>query len=362
MRSELVLELEGGRRCPIRIGGGSLEELAGIWRPEWEEAALLGDARVLELHGERVASLLRPLVRGLVRLSFPAGEASKTRETKARIEDELLDAGVSRHACLVALGGGVSLDLGGFVAATYLRGIPFLGLPSSLLAQVDASIGGKTAVNTRHGKNLIGAFHQPAAVLIDPELLSTLPPAEWGNGLAEMVKHAVIADAGFFAWIEAHAEELARPGAIDPHALWRCVEIKAEAVQADEREHGRRAILNFGHTIGHAVEALDPAGGHGRAVAIGMRVESLAAREQLGLPGTERARLLRLLERLGLAERAPLGFDRLRPHLGLDKKRRGGALRLALPRALGEMEPSGGSFTVAVSEELLERCWERAWD
>lgn len=363
MRSELVLELAGGRRSTIRIGAGAIDELGSLWRPEWEEAALLGDERVLSLHGERVLALLAPLARRVVRASFPPGEAQKSRETKARLEDELLGAGVSRAACVVALGGGVSLDLAGFVAATYLRGVPFLALPSSLLAQVDAAVGGKTAVNTRHGKNLIGAFHQPAAVLIDPELLATLPAEEWGNGLAEIVKHAAIADAELLAWLEAHAAELARPGTIDPHPLRRCVELKAEVVRADEREHGRRAILNFGHTVGHALEAAQGGAlGHGRAVAVGMRVEALLAEERCGLPGEARARLVALLARLGLAARPALPFAALSPHLGLDKKRRGGALQLALPRALGEMEPAGGRYTVEVPVAEVERAWERAWD
>ncbi len=366
MRSELVLELEGGRRSTIRIGAGVVDELGSLWQPGWEEAALIGDERVLALHGERVLALLAPLVRRVLRASFPPGEAQKRRETKARLEDELLDAALSRSACVVALGGGVSLDLAGFVAATYLRGVPFLALPSSLLAQVDAAVGGKTAVNTRHGKNLIGAFHQPAAVLIDPELLRTLPAEEWGNGLAEIVKHAAIADAELFAWLEAHADELARPGAIDPHPLRRCVEIKAEVVGADERERGRRAVLNFGHTVGHALESAAAgtpagAGGHGRAVALGMQVEARLAEELCGFPARERERLLALLARLGLGARPALPFAALLPHLGLDKKRRGASLRCALPRSLGEMEQAAGSYTVEVTREQVERAWERAW-
>ncbi len=360
MTDVLTLELGDGRRCPVHLGAGALEALPICWEPGWREAALIGDANVLALHGEAVAARLRPLVSRLLVLDFPPGEAAKTRETKARLEDALLDAAVGRDACVVALGGGISLDLAGFVAATYLRGVPHLNLPTSLLAMVDAAVGGKTGVNTRHGKNLIGAFQQPAAVLVEPALLATLPPAEWPSGLAEVLKHGVIADLALLAWLEAHARELRCPGALDPYPLRRCLELKAAVVAEDEREGGRRAILNFGHTIGHALErATGHALGHGEAVAVGMRVEARVARRRAGLPAEDEARLAALLQALGLPARWPgVSFEQLAPALAVDKKRQGGAARLALPARLGEMARDGEAWTLAVPLDELRRAWE----
>jgi 3-dehydroquinate synthase len=314
----------------------------------------------MDLYGGRVAELLQPVTGEVLRCSFPPGEAHKTRDTKQTLEDRLLAAGLDRQCCVVGLGGGISLDLAGFVAATFLRGVPWVGLPTSLLAQVDASVGGKTGVNTPWGKNLVGAFHQPALVLMDSELLATLPPKEWANGLAELVKHAVIADAALWGWIEDNLERLRRPGKMDPHPLRRCVEIKAAVVRRDEREGGLRAVLNFGHTVGHALEgACGAAMPHGRAVALGMLVEGALARDLCGFPEADLARLRSVLAGLGLDLQPPaLSLERLAPYLRLDKKRRAGELRLALPTAIGEMAGAGSGYTVAVTAERLRRAWE----
>jgi len=362
MPSFLTLRLADGRSCPVHIGAGVLDELARVWRPEWREAALIGDARVLELHGDAVLARLRPLATRVEVLSFPPGEHAKTRATKERLEDALLAFGFSRGCCVVGLGGGVSLDLAGFVAATYLRGVAHVNVPTSLLAQVDAAIGGKTGVNTPHGKNLVGAFHQPAAVLIDPALLSTLPADEWGNGLAELVKHAVIADAELLRELAARATSLREPVSLDERLLRRGVEIKIEIVGADEREAGRRSVLNFGHTFGHAIEhALDHEIAHGRAVAMGMVLEAGVACELCGLPPSELELLRRCLADLHLpTSPPPIDFSRLAPFLGADKKRRDGELRLALPARLGVMAAPESGYTVPVERERLERVWRAA--
>jgi len=360
MSAELRLRI-GSRTCPVRLGAGAAGELAAVWQPAWRSAAIVGDANVLALYGEALAQQARALSDRVVTAELPPGEAHKTRETKAALEDALLAAGLDRGVCVVAVGGGVSLDVAGFVAATYLRGVPHVNVPTSLLAQVDAAIGGKTGVNTPHGKNLIGAFHQPAAVLIDPELLATLPAEEWPNGLAEMVKHAVIADVSLFEWIEAHVDRLAGPTVLDPHPLRRCVEIKAEIVSRDEREAGLRSVLNFGHTVGHALEAATGhAIGHGRAVAIGMVVEGAVARDACGLPPVAFSRLCHVLTELGIGPgtRPGVPFDALAPFLVADKKRRGDALRLALPRAPGQMAGAADGFTVPVALAALRRAWE----
>lgn len=360
-RARLVLELGSGRRSTVLVGPGARSALGEVWPAGRDQAAVIGDANVLALYGGELVARLGPLAREVALLPFPPGEAHKTRETKARLEDELLSRGfVRRRVCVVACGGGISLDLAGFVAATYMRGVPWVSLPTSLLAQVDAAVGGKTGVNTDRGKNLVGAFHQPAAVLVDPELLRTLPPAEWGCGLAELVKHAVIADEALFDWIEAHAEELARPAsALEAYPLRRSVEIKAGIVERDELEHGLRAVLNFGHTVGHALEkATRPALDHGRAVAIGMGVEGRLACALRGFPVEAQLRLEGCLARLGLPTAPPsLPFTELAPFLTLDKKRQDAQLAIALPDRLGTLAGPAGPYTVPVSLPALERAF-----
>lgn len=248
------------------------------------------------------------------------------------------------------MGGGVTGDLAGFVAATYLRGIPIVQVPTTLLAMVDASVGGKTGVDTPLGKNLVGAFHQPEAVVADPLVLLTQPEADFRDGLAEAVKHGLIADAGYFDWIEHHAERLMGR---DTEALVRLVagsvQIKANLVGRDERESGQRAVLNAGHTVGHALEhASSYRIPHGAAVAIGLVAETRLG-EQIGAtaPGTAR-RLRALLERLGLPVTAPAGLDggALEAAARRDKKNRGGRIRLALAAEVGRMAGSEGEWTV----------------
>ena len=360
MITELSLDLTASRRCQVHVGPGASSRLPHVWRQRWKTAALIGDANVLGLYGERVADSLAQVAGRVLRVHFPPGEAHKTRRTKELLEDRLLSRGLDRHGCVVALGGGISLDVAGFVAATYLRGVDYVSIPTSLLAQVDAAVGGKTGLNTDRGKNLIGAFWQPRAVLVDPELLPTLPSSEWCNGLAEMVKHAFIADAPFFCWLEQHAASLGRPSVVDQHPLLRCVQIKARVVQQDEREAGLRAVLNFGHTVGHALEsASGHALPHGRAVALGMLLEGELARELCGLPRPALDRLAALLGAMELdLSRPALPWEALLPYLGVDKKRQDGELRMALPRELGAMAGADQGYTVAVPLQRLRRAYE----
>jgi 3-dehydroquinate synthase len=289
-------------------------------------------------------------------LPFHPGEQSKTRETWSRLTDELLRLGFGRDSGIIALGGGVAGDLAGFVAATYMRGIPYAQVPTTLLAMLDASVGGKTGVDTAEGKNLIGAFHPPVAVLADPLVLVTLPEREYRAGLAEAVKHGLIADREYFEWIEANAPALvARDTAALEHLVRRSVEIKAGVVSEDEREAGRRVILNAGHTVAHALEqATGFSIPHGEAVGLGLVAEAALA-TGLGLATPEAgARVAALLERLGLPTRVggPVGEERILAAMGIDKKNRDGAVRFALPRAVGTMG-GGPDWTTEAGEPAI---------
>jgi len=292
-----------------------------------------------------------------LKLTFLAGEASKTRGTWATLTDRMLVAGLGRDSAVVALGGGVVGDVAGFVAATYLRGVPFVQIPTTLLAMLDASVGGKVGVDTPHGKNLIGAFHPPVLVAADPLTLLGLPEREYRGGMAEAVKHGLIADAGYFAWMEQHAAELSvRDIPALTHLVRRSIEIKTEVVEGDEREAGRRAVLNAGHTIAHAIEQVSGyATPHGEAVAIGLVAECRIAEASAGLPRGSADRVAALLTRLGLPTRLthPLPMDQLLEAMQHDKKNRAGAIRLALPTAIGAMHEGDGRWTVATDSTRI---------
>lgn len=266
---------------------------------------------------------------------LPDGEAHKTLASMSRILDALVAARAARDVAVIALGGGVVGDIAGFAAASYMRGVDFLQVPTTLLAQVDSAVGGKTGVNHPAGKNLIGAFHQPRLVLVDTQTLTSLPARELAAGLAEVVKYGAIVDAGFFAWLESRIDGLvARDRDVLATAIARSCELKAQLVSEDERESGRRALLNFGHTFGHAIERCQGYGEwlHGEAVAAGM---VMAARLS-GLPETEVDRLAALLCRAGLPVSPPaVGGGRLLDAMGLDKKRCGARLRFVLLERLG---------------------------
>jgi 3-dehydroquinate synthase len=289
--------------------------------------------------------------------SFPAGEQHKTRETWGKLTDQLIAAGHRRDSVFVALGGGVTGDLVGFVAATYLRGVPFVQVPTSLLAMIDASIGGKTGVDTAAGKNLVGAFHQPSLVLVDPQFLRTLPPQHLRQGLAEAIKHGVIADSAYFAWIAASLREILDVAESDDatalRLVQRSIEIKVEVVAQDEREGGIRKILNFGHTIGHAIEQVTGYGvSHGEAVAIGMVAEATLS-ERLGIARAGLSdTIATVCDAAGLPVRLPSGADAAEVVIATrsDKKTRGGVVEYALPTAVGEMAGASEGYGIAVPE------------
>jgi 3-dehydroquinate synthase len=335
---------------PVYVSSGVLSQLDDIL------ARHLPARRLLLIADDGVDKLLRNgRLAGFAwkgdRLTFAAGEQSKSRESWARLTDALLERRYGRDSGIVAVGGGVTGDLAGFVAATYLRGIPYIQVPTTLLAMVDASVGGKTGVNTPAGKNLVGAFYPPAAVVADPQVLTTLPDSAYRGGLAEAVKHGLIADADYFTWIEANVPTLLnREPETLTHLVRRSVEIKAQVVGTDEREQGRRAILNAGHTVAHALEQISgyrlP---HGDAVALGLVTECVLG-EQLGVtpPGlSERLKLL--LGRLGLPTRssAPLERDALMAAMSSDKKNRERTLRFAFVAAVGRMHDADGWTTAA---------------
>ena len=324
--------------------------------------AVVSDPNVAPLYVERVRSSLAAAAPGATMslLLVPPGEEHKTRELWAHLTDELLASGAGRDTTIVALGGGVVGDLAGFVAATYMRGIPVVQLPTTLLAMVDASVGGKTGVDTPAGKNLVGAFHPPSAVIADPDTLASLPAPELRSGSAEMIKHGVVADARYFDEVAAILPRLAADDTGIPTELTaliaRSVEIKAEVVAADEREQGRRRILNFGHTLGHAIETVS---GyrllHGEAVAIGMALESeIAERTGVAEAGTA-MRIRAALTAGGLPVVVPLGIDpaAILAATRSDKKARGGRVEYALPAAVGRMAGAERGWGLAVEDVVV---------
>lgn len=344
----------------ITIARGALDRVGEITQSvaPAHRYAIIADDDTGPRFGARVAKGL-PNGRTL-ELRFPAGEASKTRDRWITLTDELLARGCGRDTTVVALGGGVTGDLAGFVAATFLRGVPYVQVPTTLLAMIDSSIGGKTAVDTPGGKNLVGAFHRPSAVVADPELLRTLPTVHVRAGLAEAIKHAAIADAPLLEWIEAHAAELvAEPGGHSmTELISRAIAVKAQVVEADEREAGLRKILNFGHTIGHAVEQVS---GytllHGEAVAIGMVVEARAAEAaDIAEAGTA-DRIAAALRGVGLPTSVPAGMaaKRVLEATRADKKARGGAVEYALPRRLGLMSGEGRGYGIPLEDDAILR-------
>jgi len=356
MSETIVVTTERGGTYPVVIGEGVAVRLPDELPGQFSSVALIADSNLARLHVPRLRAALGDSKRVVV-VEFPAGEPNKNRQTKARIEDAMLEAGLGRDCTVVAVGGGVTTDLGGFVAATFMRGVPWIAVPTSLLGAVDASVGGKTGVNTGSGKNLIGAFYQPRAVLIDLELMSTLPADEVDNGLAEMVKHAVIADAAYLAALTRDAARLRRH---DPVALAtairRSIEIKAAVVAADTEERDLRQVLNLGHTIGHAIEAMsDFAVGHGRAVAAGLSIEcGIAAR--LGLMSiAARDEVRTALAGLGLPTAPPEGADpsRLLHAAAGDKKGRAGRPRYALPSEIGRMSVGEQGHAREVPDEVV---------
>lgn len=325
----------GERSYNILIGRGLLAD-AAAWAglPASADALIVTNTTVAPLYAQRLAERLAGLHRRVLTVALPDGEAHKDWATLNQIFDALLGHGCDRKTVLYALGGGVVGDMAGFAAACYMRGVPFVQVPTTLLAQVDSSVGGKTAVNHPLGKNMVGAFYQPARVICDLDLLDTLPERELSAGLAEVIKYGPIADLGFLAWIEANISALrARDKPALAHAVQRSCEIKAEVVAKDEREAGLRESLNFGHTFGHAIEAGQGYGQwlHGEAVGCGM-VLGAALSVRLGLADASwLPRLQRLIERAGLPTTAPaMPLERWMALMRVDKKSSAGEARFVL--------------------------------
>jgi len=343
---------------PVAVGRGMLDRLPDVLQQvsPGNRVAIITDRNVGRRYGKRVAKLLR----GAPIFAIASGEQHKNRKTWATLTDKLLDAGFGRDTTIVAIGGGVVGDVAGFVAATYMRGVPVIQVPTTLLAMVDASVGGKTGVDTRAGKNLVGAFHQPAAVIIDLDLLATLPREHLSAGFAEIIKHGVVADAAYYESAKEFASRWPAPRAplSDLMALITgSIGIKASVVSRDEREAGLRKVLNFGHTIAHAVESATKFKVlHGHAVAIGMIFEARLA-EHLGIaePGTAKsiaqvcsmAGLPTSLPKVAVATLIKLTFG--------DKKVRGGKVEYALPKRIGEMAGGDRGWSIPVEDTIVRK-------
>jgi shikimate kinase/3-dehydroquinate synthase len=348
----------GERSYPILIGRGLLDDGALLCRyigtssGAGGKVAIVTNTTVAPLYLEKVAAPLRAGGREIVTIVLPDGEEHKNWQSLNQVFDALLANKCDRKTTLVALGGGVIGDLTGYAAASYMRGVPFVQIPTTLLAQVDSSVGGKTGINHPLGKNMIGAFYQPRAVIADTATLDTLPDRELSAGLAEVIKHGAILDLPFFDWIEANIGKLvARDHAALAHAILRSCEIKADVVKRDEREGGLRAVLNFGHTFGHAIENGLGYGEwlHGEAVGCGM-VMAADLSHRLGLLDADGAlRVRRLVKAAGLPVTAPdLGAERWIELMEVDKKNEGGAIKFILLKPLGSP-----SITGAPQEQLL---------
>ncbi len=349
----------GERSYGIHIGAGVLDQLG----PLCAEVELKGT--VLVITDENVGALYaRPALQSLEASGFsatlvtlPAGESTKCGDRVFELYSRCIEAGLDRHSFIVALGGGVIGDLAGYVAATYLRGIPFVQVPTSLLAMVDSSVGGKTGINLPEGKNLVGAFYQPLLVLADLQTLKTLSDREYRAGLAEVVKYGIIYDAPFFQALEENIADLINAGNVELLArmVGRCCEIKADVVAQDEREGGLRAILNFGHTVGHAVEKVAGYGEvvHGEGVSIGSVFAARASMDRTGLSQAECDRIEKIFKALELPVHAPeYNWSDLRAALAVDKKTVAGMPKFVLVSEIGK-----STIGHEIPEERMEQLW-----
>ena len=359
----LKVELDS-RSYPILIGAGLLDraDLYSEHLPA-RDVLLVSNVIVEPLYGARVRTALeqhRGGPRRVVDVILPDGEAHKTLATVARILDVLVANRFSRDACVLALGGGVVGDAAGFAAACYQRGIDCVQLPTTLLAQVDSSVGGKTGVNHPGGKNLIGAFHQPRAVIADTDTLATLPDRELRAGLAEVIKYGLISDAKFFEWLEASIDKLlARDAAAVAHAIRRSCEVKADIVARDERESGERALLNLGHTFGHAIEAATNYENwlHGEAVGTGMLMAATMSHRAGLLDAVSHERVRRLLARAGFrSEAREVSAKTALEAMRIDKKVKDGRMRFVLLNGIGHSLVTADypqpALTAALTEHL----------
>ena len=334
----------GDRSYEIVIQPGILSQIGHVLQDVGcsGRVGIVTNSIVNQLYGRVVDRALRQAGFSPFFIVVPDGEQAKTLRWLAKILDTLVAQRLERQDCLLALGGGVTGDVAGFAASIYLRGIPFVQVPTTLVAQVDSSVGGKTGVNHPHGKNLIGAFYQPQIVVIDPQVLQTLPSRQWIAGLAEVIKYGMIADKGFFHYLEEHVEGLRMQSEeVVPYVLRRCCEIKADVVAGDERESGRRRILNYGHTVGHALESwgLYKKWIHGEAVGLGM-VQEASIAQHLGLCSKEVVgRQDDLIKRVGLPSAIPkkMKFMELWKAMQHDKKVVKGDIHCVLPTCIGQV-------------------------
>lgn len=329
------------RSYPIHIGSHLISD-ASLILPvlKRKQVAIISNTMVAPLYLDKLAQPLREAGVNVISVILPDGEAYKNGETLNLIYDALLKNRCERSTTLIALGGGVIGDLTGYAAATYLRGVPFIQVPTTLLSQVDSSVGGKTGINHPLGKNMIGAFYQPKLVLADTETLNTLPPRELSAGIAEVVKYGLIRDADFFAWLEVNMPKLmALDEAVVSYAIYRSCQNKAEVVAADEHETGERALLNLGHTFGHAIENAMGYGVwlHGEAVAAGTMLAADLSLRQGWLSAHDVARIRTILKTANLLLQPPkLGAERYLALMQLDKKVADGQIRLVLQQAIGK--------------------------
>ncbi len=340
----MKIQVKTDRPYTVTVERGALDQAGAILREQKGPGArlmLISDSNVMPLYGQRVEKALQAAGFPVVRHSFPAGEENKQMATVMDMYRALAENGFTRTDMVVTLGGGVTGDMGGFAAATFLRGMDFVQIPTSLVSQADASVGGKTGVDLPFGKNLVGAFHQPAAVITDPEALSTLPRHYWNDGLGEVIKHGAIADRALFEALEqGPAQQNAELLQDWEQVVGRSIAIKRDFVEADAKDTGRRMILNFGHTCGHALEKLHGFQGlsHGEAVGIGM-VLACRAGEKLGVtaPGTGE-RIARVLARYGLPTQTAFGREEIVAATALDKKSAGDSLRFILIPEIGKSQ------------------------
>jgi len=349
----------GDRSYEIHIGAGILERIGGYCSGTGlkGKCLIITDENVGAHYADSVFQSLEKAGFEPSIVTLPAGEQTKCMEQLAKLYSECIKAGLDRKSFIVALGGGVIGDLAGYTAASYLRGIRFVQVPTSLLAMVDSSVGGKTGLNIPEGKNLVGAFHQPELVLADLDTLKTLPAREYAAGLAEIVKYGIIYDAPFFQILEENIDKLPDVGNTELLAkmVGRSCEVKADVVAQDEREGGLRAILNFGHTVGHAIEKVAGYGEyvHGEAVAIGSVYAARASVELTDLSQADADRIEKIFVDLNLPVRAPgLEWAKLREALSVDKKTVSGMPQFVLASAIGTV-----SFGNYVAEYLMEKLW-----
>jgi 3-dehydroquinate synthase len=345
----------GERSYPIHIGNGLLDQAALLQSAlPRKRAAIVTNTTVAPLYLERLQHTLQSIGVSSVTVILPDGEAYKNADTLNLIYDALLKNRCERSTPLIALGGGVVGDMTGYAAATYLRGVPFIQVPTTLLAQVDSSVGGKTGINHPLGKNMIGAFYQPKLVLADIDTLNTLPDKELAAGLAEVIKYGLIRDPAFFEWLEHNIDKLlARDTDALQYAIARSCHNKAEIVALDEHESGERALLNLGHTFGHAIESGMGYGVwlHGEGVAAGTVMAADLSQRMDWISVQDVARIRKLFERAGLPTLAPvLGMDKYLELMGLDKKVEGGKMRFVLLKQVGQAVVNG-----EVPQELLQQ-------